>query len=63
MGRDSDSGPPEYKVVCTRVLQFTFFFRYKVSMTAKDPEAAYKTRDPKGSFDPFKERKLDHPTT
>lgn len=38
-------------------------FRYKVNVTPKDPEALYFNNDDKGSFDPFKERKLDHPTT
>jgi hypothetical protein len=32
-------------------------------LTQKDPEAAYMTRDAKEIFDPFRERKLDHPTT
>lgn len=37
--------------------------KYKVSLTAKDPETAYMTRDAKDSFDPFRERQLTHPTT
>jgi len=37
--------------------------KYKVSVTAKDPEAAYLKSDAKDNFDPFRERKLDHPTT
>jgi hypothetical protein len=42
---------------------FISFFRYKVSVTAKDPEAAYMNSEAKDNFDPFRERKLDHPTT
>jgi hypothetical protein len=34
-----------------------------VNVTAKDPEALYYKHDDKDSFDPFRERKLDHPTT
>ncbi|XP_021914744.1 proton-coupled amino acid transporter-like protein pathetic isoform X3 [Zootermopsis nevadensis] len=37
--------------------------KYKVNVTPKDQEALYFNNDDKGSFDPFKERKLDHPTT
>jgi hypothetical protein len=34
-----------------------------VNVKPKDPEAAYANHDGKDSFDPFRERKLDHPTT
>jgi hypothetical protein len=34
-----------------------------VNIKPKDPEAAYTTHDGKDGFDPFRERKLDHPTT
>jgi len=37
--------------------------KYKVSLAAKDPEAAFMNSDAKDSFDPFKQRKVDHPTT
>lgn len=37
--------------------------KYKVSVTAKDPEVAYMKCEVKDNFDPFRERKLDHPTT
>jgi hypothetical protein len=39
------------------------YFRYKVNVTPKDPEALYRNHDDKDNFDPFRERKLDHPTT
>jgi hypothetical protein len=46
--------------MCSIILSF---FRYKVSVAGKDPEAAYMNPDAKESFDPFKERKVEHPTT
>jgi hypothetical protein len=64
VGRDSDLGPPEYEALCIpHIFQIAFFFRYKVSVTAKDPEVAYMKCEVKDNFDPFRERKLDHPTT